>query len=75
MKILFFILKTMLPVFGELDSHVAEVGTYAHKPVGLDREVGKGLITASPLDYHVLSQEIVAKYLAEGVLKPLLLLE
>ena len=34
----------------------------------------KRLITASPLDYHVFSQNI-AKYLAEDPPKPLLLLE
>ena len=71
MNILLLTWKTMLLVFGEPDRHLAKVKTYARGLAGLDPEVGKGLITASPLDYHVFRQDIMAKYPAYDPPKPL----
>jgi len=71
MNILLLTWKTMLLVFGEPDRHLAKVKMYARGLAGLDPEVGKGLITASPLDYHVFRQDIMAKYPAYDPPKPL----
>ncbi|KAG0640215.1 hypothetical protein HOY80DRAFT_1009130 [Tuber brumale] len=71
MNILLLTWKTMLLVFGEPDRHLAKVKTYARGLAGLDPEVGKGVITASPLDYHVFRQDIMAKYPAYDPPKPL----
>ncbi|KAG0127949.1 hypothetical protein HOY82DRAFT_623959 [Tuber indicum] len=71
MNILLLTWKTMLLVFGEPDRHLAKVKTYARGLASLDPEVGKGVITASPLDYHVFRQDIMAKYPAYDPPKPL----
>jgi len=42
---------------------------------GLGPDVGNGLITESPLDYHVFRQEIVSKYPAYHPPKPILSFE
>ncbi|RPB02770.1 hypothetical protein L873DRAFT_1801795 [Choiromyces venosus 120613-1] len=62
MNILLLTWNTMPIVLGKPDRHLAKVKTYARGLVGLDPEVGKGLITASLLDYHVFRQDIMAKY-------------
>ncbi|RPA93398.1 hypothetical protein L873DRAFT_1793684 [Choiromyces venosus 120613-1] len=65
-------METMLLVFGKPDRHLVKVKTYACGLGGLDPEVGKGLITASPLDYHVSWQDIMGKeYPAFDPPKPL----
>jgi hypothetical protein len=71
MNILLLTWKTMLLVFGETDWHLPRVKTYARGLAGLAAQVDKTLITASPLDYHIFRQDIMAKYPAYDPPKPL----
>ncbi|RPA90857.1 hypothetical protein L873DRAFT_1820406 [Choiromyces venosus 120613-1] len=62
MNMLLLTWDTMLVVFGKPDRHLAKGKTCACGLVDLYPEVGDGLITPSPLDYHVFRQDIKTKY-------------
>lgn len=63
--------KVTLLLFGEHDRHLPKVKTFARLAEGLSSEVDKAMITASPLDYHLFRQDIIAKYPAYNPPKPL----
>lgn len=75
LNILLLVWKTSLLVFGSPTQDLPAVKAYARKKAGLSEKVDKDTITASPLDYHLFRQEVIAKYPAYNPPQTLLPLE
>ncbi|RPA98194.1 hypothetical protein L873DRAFT_1060047 [Choiromyces venosus 120613-1] len=74
MNILLLTCNTMPIVFGKPDRHLGKVKTM-RAGRWVCTEVGKELITASPLDYHVFRRDIMDKYPAYDPPNPLFIFE
>ncbi|TGZ83126.1 N1221-domain-containing protein [Ascodesmis nigricans] len=62
MHLLLLAWKATLLQFGSPETHLKRVKKFARVATGLSPEVDKSKITASPLDYHLFRQDLIAKY-------------
>lgn len=62
MHLLLLAWKSSLVQFGSPMIHLPKVKEFARVSAGLSPQVDKTTITASPLDYHLFRQDIIAKY-------------